>query len=234
MTCHKTPFSTAPLNATTAYTPGGPNVPYDVRMVNDGNEEFAAGYPGNHATPDAPGNYAGCAARGVSNANCVITCTACHDSHGSSNAMILRDTIVPPDWQAYTITNATWAGGTVTLSYRDAAGRICSPGNTGGCSVSVGVPITVAGITPTGYNGSFTTTQSGLAPIQYALTPDPGAYVNGGTVAPPRSYTLTGWNGNMDTLPRQWCLTCHISRGSDHKSGSTCTSCHRHNSGRAL
>ena len=49
---------------------------------------------------------------------------------------------------------------------------------------SVGSQITVAGVNPAGYNGTFTVTASTPTSVTYALANDPGAYVSGGTIAP--------------------------------------------------
>ena len=230
LNCHVNGVTTAPLNA-------GATIPYNVRMVNDGaaHELFdSATWPNsNHAYPDAPSTYNSCDARGVSNANCVVTCTNCHDPHGSTNTFMLRETVVPPDYVTFTVTNASWAsgqGGVATLEYRTPSGLACTASVKTGCTVGEGVTITVTGVTWAGYNGTFVTTNSAVGgqagPITYALTNPNGSGPTGGTVAPPTSYTMTGWDGSSTNI-RAWCLTCHIERGTDHKTGA-CTDCHTH------
>jgi predicted CXXCH cytochrome family protein len=229
MKCHTDPAQTQPLTA-------GPTVPYTINMVIDAYEEFQI-TGSNHTPPDAAVNsYEGCKVRGLAEADCTLACTNCHDSHGSSNAMLLRDVLVPPDWQAFTITSATWSGGTATLEYTTSSGLVCTAADMSGCAIDLGYTVTVQGVGLAGYNGTFVTTNAATnhGPIEYSLPADPGGPSSGGTVAPPSSYTLTGWDGNFDTLPRDFCFTCHTERGKDHKSGSACTSCHRHDSGRKL
>jgi hypothetical protein len=72
---------------------------------------------------------------------------------------------------ASTVSDAAYSGGTVTVT--TSAPHLIEPGQT----------FTITGITPTGYNGTFTarpgTTGSALL---YHLASDPGAYDSGGTV----------------------------------------------------
>ena len=72
------------------------------------------------------------------------------------------------------VTNATWSGGTATLTIV----------MTGAISMSNGNSVLVEGINPSGYNGPFTLTGSPtVTTIAYAVTPNPGTYVPGtGTV----------------------------------------------------
>ncbi len=228
-TCHVSPTTTSPLNA-------GTNVPYNVRMVNDtsndadGNahDKFAAtqwstARHGNPTLTPSSLSYKGCANRGLSGSACVVTCSNCHDFHGSSNAYMLRENVVAPDAVVYTVTNASWKSGVVTLTI--------TPPN----SIGLGVQIVVAGITPSGYNGTFTTTNSNTGnTITYALAANPGIYTSGGTVTPRTTNTITGFtalNTAADRLKLQtFCLTCHIERGTSHQSGNLCTECHYHGS----
>jgi predicted CXXCH cytochrome family protein len=77
--CHVDPTTTQPV------TPG-PNVPYSVSLVDDpGHDSFTADdwlYGSRHGPANPAGNLA---------------CTACHDSHGSSNAYLLREAMTSPD-----------------------------------------------------------------------------------------------------------------------------------------
>jgi hypothetical protein len=208
-------------------------------MVDDGiaHDRFdAATWPSsNHAYPDAPTTYRGCAATGRSDAECVVTCTSCHDAHGSSNAYLLRETVIPPDFATFTITSASWDPDLMeaTLEYVTPSGLACTATDASGCAVGLGVNIVVTGVDRPGYEGSFTTTNTGGedgGPITFDLTTDPGGSgSSGGTVAPPGSFTMTGFDGSpaFDTILRSWCLTCHIERGTDHETGS-CIGCHTH------
>lgn len=47
----------------------------------------------------------------------------------------------------------------------------------------VGSPITVSGVTPSGYNGTYTVMSSENGEITYCLPSDPGAYTSGGSVS---------------------------------------------------
>jgi predicted CXXCH cytochrome family protein len=74
--CHISPQDTQPVSP-------GPGVPYPVNLVQDPHDTFAAsGY--NRNSP-----------HGASGAD--LACTACHDSHGSSNAFMLTEDPVSPD-----------------------------------------------------------------------------------------------------------------------------------------
>ncbi|MBI2238958.1 MAG: hypothetical protein HYU54_10620 [Actinobacteria bacterium] len=112
--CHTDPSTTQPITA-------GTSVPYTISLVNDttvdadGNihDKFDASIWTNsrHGDPTKDPtklNYMGCADRGLTGPNCVITCTACHDFHGSTNAYMLRQNIDAPDTTAtYTMTGFT-------------------------------------------------------------------------------------------------------------------------------
>lgn len=69
------------------------------------------------------------------------------------------------------VTNATWATNNATLTI---------PGN----SLNVGNSVVVSGITPAGYNGTWTITAVSVAnqTITYVVGANPGSYVSGGTV----------------------------------------------------
>ena len=77
-------------------------------------------------------------------------------------------------YAADAITAATWAstnGGEITFTTTTAHG------------LGVGVDITISGVNPSGYNGSYTTlTGTTGSTIVVANTTNPGAYVSGGTL----------------------------------------------------
>lgn len=68
-----------------------------------------------------------------------------------------------------TITSASWATGTVTI------------GVSGSATVPIGTSVVVAGMTPSGYNGTYTVTASSAGSFEYALVSDPGAATVFGT-----------------------------------------------------
>lgn len=226
-TCHVSPTTTAPINA-------GANVPYDVRMVNDTStdadtnvhDKFAASEwsTSRHGDPSAlPNSYPGCANRGLTASQCVVTCTSCHDFHGSSNAYMLRQNVVAPDAVTFTVTDATWTSGKVTLTITPTK------------SIADGISIVVSGIVPSGYSGTFVTTNTNTGnTITYDLASDPGTYTSGGTVTARSTYTLTGFTA-LDTASdrlklQTFCLTCHIEQGASHNATKLCTECHFHGS----
>ena len=68
---------------------------------------------------------------------------------------------------AAAITAASWVGNVATI--------------TCGVQFLVGSQVTVSGVTPTGYNGTFTIVSSNATQFTFALTSNPGAYTSGGT-----------------------------------------------------
>lgn len=88
------------------------------------------------------------------------------------------------------VTNASWAGGTATLTV-------------GANTLAVGNPVVVSGVSPAGYNGSFAVTAATASTVSYALGSDPGAYVSGGAVA-------SGGSGIK-------CLACHQDHASNQE-----------------
>lgn len=239
LTCHQNGATTAPLNA-------GPGVPYDVRLVDDGasHEQFSAAdwAISNHGNATFTlDTYNGCDAAGVLRADCVVTCTNCHDPHGSSNPFTLRERVIPPDWVAFTVTEASYAApkgggggpGEVTLTYTTPSGLACAGRNGPGCTVAGGVQLTLTGVTGIA-DGTYTTTNDMGGPASNPITFDyaggtadfTNACTGTCTAAPPQFGVMTGWDGSSAAV-RAWCLTCHIERGTEHKSGA-CTNCHTH------
>jgi hypothetical protein len=80
-----------------------------------------------------------------------------------------------------TATAMSWANGVVTLSVP------AQPD-----AVGASYPITVAGVTPAGYNGSYTGTFASPTTITYPLATNPGAVTVQGTVAYTSIYSLAG------------------------------------------
>jgi len=73
-----------------------------------------------------------------------------------------------------TVSNATWSGGTATVTFSGA--------NTLAAGDTVVIASIVAATIPAGFNGAFTVTSATSTTVSYALGADPGAYVSGGTV----------------------------------------------------
>jgi predicted CXXCH cytochrome family protein len=77
--CHVSPDATSPI-------PSGPGVPYAIRLVDDAASDA-------DGTPHDQFSQAGWETAAHTN----LACTACHDPHGSSNAWMLRETVVGLD-----------------------------------------------------------------------------------------------------------------------------------------
>ena len=73
-----------------------------------------------------------------------------------------------------TVSNATWSGGTATVTFSGA--------NTLAAGDTVVIASIVAATIPAGFNGTFTVTSATSTTVSYALGANPGAYVSGGTV----------------------------------------------------
>jgi hypothetical protein len=89
---------------------------------------------------------------------------------------------------AYTVSAATWTSSVATLTF------------TADHCFIVGDTVTVAGISPSGYNGTFTITAKTSTTISYALASNPGSYTSGGTGT--GAYQITGTVYN--TAPTSW------------------------------
>lgn len=233
-TCHVDPTTTSPLSASA-------DVPYDVNLVNDDGIDadgqthdkftatwFATGAGSAHGNPSYTSNtYLGCPPGGP----CTLACTACHDFHGSSNASMLREDIVSPDYRPLAITAATWdgtGGGTATLTV-------------GPHGMAKDWYVTVAGTNPVGFDGTWVLTSVTATTVSFALPTDPGAFVSGGTLTTggpenrSPTATITGFGALNDATDQAklqtFCLTCHLEQSSTHESGTLCTECHNHGTG---
>ena len=74
---------------------------------------------------------------------------------------------VPSNQNVGIISNATWSGGIVTIT---TTAQYIS-------TLSVGQPIAILGMWPTGYNGAFTVTSLGTTTFTYNLTVNPGDFI---------------------------------------------------------
>src|SRR5262249_46799671 len=82
----------------------------------------------------------------------------------------LTTAVTAATFTANTVTNATWASNVATITTSAAH------------ALTVGQSVAVAGITPSGYNGTFTITSVPTSTtFTYALTTNPGTYTSGGT-----------------------------------------------------
>jgi hypothetical protein len=71
---------------------------------------------------------------------------------------------------SHTVTGASWAGGTATLTIATGHG------------FTTGETVQVSGVNPAGYNGTYVLTGTAATTISYAVAVNPGAYVSGGLV----------------------------------------------------
>lgn len=235
-TCHVSPTTTSPLTSSV-------DVPYDINLVNDTGDDadgrphdtfdltwFLTGADSAHGNPAfTPSDYLGC----PPGEPCELTCTACHDFHGSSNAYMLREDVASPDYHPLTVTSATWTPG---------------QGNSPGIAeLTVGLhgigedwTVAVSGMNPSGYDGVWTVTAVTATTVSFEVDPDPGPFVSGGTLdtggPENRSYSSTIVNfGGLDIASdrnklQAFCLTCHLEQSSSHQGGQLCTECHNHSS----
>lgn len=71
---------------------------------------------------------------------------------------------------AITVTGGSWSSNVATLTFSTSY------------PFQAGDTVTVSGVNPSGYNGTYVLTAGGSGAISYALTSNPGAYVSGGTI----------------------------------------------------
>lgn len=97
-----------------------------------------------------------------------------------------------------TVTSATWATNVVTFNTTAAHG------------LTSGDIVTIAGVTPSGYNGTYGITVTDADTFTAALLTDPGAYTSGGTVsnalASPELLRTGGWSvvNTSGNVTEQW------------------------------
>lgn len=84
------------------------------------------------------------------------------------------------------ITTVTWAGNVVTATTAAPLGSHYPNGTT--------FPVTIAGVTPAGYNGSFTATVTGASTFTYPKVGDPGAQTVAGTWVPQSAAEISDMN----------------------------------------
>ena len=84
--------------------------------------------------------------------------------------------------------------GSVTITSGSRVGAVCTVNWSAaeGITFKVGSQIVVSGVTPSGYNGTWTITASTTTSVTYTAGADPGAYVSGGTASNLSLYSVTG------------------------------------------
>lgn len=93
----------------------------------------------------------------------------------------MHTAIDPAYQQAFTVTGASWSGGTVTLSI-------------GSNSIAAPDTISVSGISPSGYDGVFSVTAETSSTVSYAVQNNPGNYTSGGSVGWPNMLLFNAAN----------------------------------------
>lgn len=87
-----------------------------------------------------------------------------------SGAGRLVNYVVTVPGTTISVTGASWSAGTATISHS-------------GTTFSVGAVVTLTGISPAGYNGTYAITGASSGQIQYAIASNPGVYVSGGSLS---------------------------------------------------
>ena len=125
---------------------------------------------------------------GASGTGAVATLTYSGSSLFAVGTTITVSGMTPSGYNGTYIVTASTAG---TVSYLNATTGFTSGGIigpivtltfTGDATFLAGKSITVSGITPTDYNGTFTITSATSNTVSYALTSAPAAYVSGGLI----------------------------------------------------
>lgn len=68
-------------------------------------------------------------------------------------------------------TGASWSSGTATVTFSS------------GPTIPVGSVVSIAGVVPSGYNGSWVTTGASSTQVQFAVATNPGTYTTAGTIS---------------------------------------------------
>lgn len=91
--------------------------------------------------------------------------------NASTYTFRLRYWSYPVIGPAYQVLNASWSLGNAAINLVNSS-----------VTIPVSDTVTIAGIVPSGYNGTFTVNGSSAGAFSYALASNPGAYVSGGWV----------------------------------------------------
>lgn len=186
--CHQSKTVTNPIPATTAagarqvigaaYTNPNATLTIGAHDVATGDTVVVSG-----VTSSGPGTYNGTYA-----VTAIPTPSQVRFSVGATN---------PGTWTAGTgsvsvlkrVLTASWASNVATITLN-------------GHSIGVNDEITVAGVVPAGYNGTYKATAVTDTTVSYALVANPGAYTSGGTVKE-KSYVPYSIKMVNDTTIRQ-------------------------------
>jgi photosystem II stability/assembly factor-like uncharacterized protein len=99
---------------------------------------------------------------------------------GSTTTSVSYAVASNPGQTVLPITNASYSGTTATLNFA----TLVAP--------TAGLSVTVAGMNPSGFNGSYTVTTGTTSSVSYTLGSNPGPFVSGGTATlPPYGGTIT-------------------------------------------
>jgi hypothetical protein len=91
----------------------------------------------------------------------------------------LNTSVDPAYQQTFTVTAASWAAGTATVTI-------------GAHSLVVAQTVNITGASPSGYNGIYQITAVTGTTISYALASNPGSWSSGGTVNWPNILLFNG------------------------------------------
>ncbi len=96
--------------------------------------------------------------------------------------------------------SASWAGNAATIITATAHGFV------------TGQPVSVAGIVPSAYNGTFPVVVVDPTRFSYALGSDPGGYLSGGTLTPAVALELRAYVASaLDVFSASYLSTCALS-----------------------
>jgi hypothetical protein len=109
-----------------------------------------------------------------------------------------------------TLASALLAGGSGSLSVSNGPSALATTGASGSgttatvtytaansTQIPVGAAVTIGGVNPAGYNGTYTVTASSVGSVSYANTTT-ATYVSAGTVSVEPAIAATGTNSNID------------------------------------
>jgi hypothetical protein len=98
------------------------------------------------------------------------------------------------------VTGASWASSTATITM-------------GSNVINTGSTVTVSGVSPAGYNGTFKVKSSTATTVAYALSTNPGTYSSGGTAIMPAPCTQANVYTTNGTTFNQLGATMAVSMG---------------------
>jgi len=148
---------------------------------------ISASYSGGTASVIYSGDY------NFSVGNTVVVASITSSGPGSYNGTF---TVTSAGNQC-TVTGASWSSGTATLSYTN------SPGEER--TFTIGETIIVVGMSPSGYNGTYTVTAQTASTVSYALVSNPGTYSSGGLIYGRVSYALGTSGGTYSSGGTVFC-----------------------------